>query len=464
MGVRHRNVGLRTFFVQYLLVLFVGFGGIVLIGICLLSFALKTGFVLSVSDVEAQIESQKSEIASAESVDVGMIPKTCKFAVISSEGEYLYGNMGKPETDTAWKTIQSGRRTSGGFSLTDWDADCYFPIERRDEVCIVEYSALSQFSQKFLREHLPAPEIGLFWTILAAFLAEILLLSKFYGKKISRKLIPLRDATEKIQRKDLAFDIQYSGIREIDSVLQSLDSMKAELKRSLQTQWNMEQMRKTQISALAHDLKTPLTVIRGNAEMLDDTQQTQEQNECTRYILKNAEQMQQYIQMLIDLSKMESGYPLKMETVDTKQFLHDFYAQLSSLAAMKRICVETEEEHLPNTLYLDAALMSRALINIAANAVEYSPEHGKIQCSVSEKDGMVRFTITDSGKGFSSQDLENATKQFYQGDSSRNSKFHYGMGLFIADSIVKRHGGTLTIANSPITGGGMVTMEGSLKK
>lgn len=456
MGLRNKNIRLRTFFVQYLLALFVGFLLIVLISVGLFFTSLKTGFIISVGDVEANIESKKTEIASAKTVSADLIPETCEYAVVSENGEFLSGSMTKSEADDAWNVIQSGRRTSGISLMTGLNAQCYFPIERQNEIVIVKYS--SQFSAEFLREHLPAPEIVLFWTILAAILAEIILLSRLYGRKISRKLIPLQTATEKIENKDLEFEVQYSGIQEIDVALQSLESMKTELKRSLETQWKIEQTRKMQISALAHDIKTPLTVVRGNAEMLNDTDQTGDQREFTHYILKNANQMEQYVQMLIELSKAEACYLLQRENVNTRAFLDELYSQFHALVSIKHLKTEFEEKNLPEIINLDSSLMQRAIMNIVSNAVDYSPDGGLIQFFVSAEKHRFRFTVEDSGKGFSAEDLKNAAIQFYQGDSSRSSKSHYGMGLFIADSIVRQHGGSLSIANSA-KGGGMVTIE-----
>ena len=458
MGLRNKNIRLRTFFVQYLLALFVGFLLIVLISVGLFFTSLKTGFIISVGDVEANIESKKTEIASAKTVSADLIPETCEYAVVSENGEFLSGSMTKSEVDDAWNAIQSGRRTSGISLMTGLNVQCYFQIERQNEFVIVKYSALSQFSAEFLREHLPAPEIVLFWTILAAILAKIILLSRLYGRKISRKLIPLQTATEKIENKDLEFEVQYSGIQEIDVALQSLESMKTELKRSLETQWKIEQTRKMQISALAHDIKTPLTVVRGNAEMLNDTDQTGDQREFTHYILKNANQMEQYVQMLIELSKAEGGYLLQRENVNTRAFLDELYSRIHALVSIKHLKTEFEEKNLPEIINLDSSLMQRAIMNIVSNAVDYSPDGGLIQFFVSAENHRFRFTVEDSGKGFSAEDLKNATMQFYQGDSSRSSKSHYGMGLFIVDSIVRQHGGSLSIANSA-KGGGMVTIE-----
>ncbi|SNT12428.1 His Kinase A (phospho-acceptor) domain-containing protein [Anaerovirgula multivorans] len=210
---------------------------------------------------------------------------------------------------------------------------------------------------------------------------------------------------------------------------------------------------------MAHDLKTPLTVVRGNAEMLCDTEQTEEQKEHTCYILKNADQMEQYVQMLIDISKAEAGYSLQLKDVNMRTFLNNLYTQINALASVKQLKTEFDEKDLPDIIGIDASLMQRAIINVVSNAVDYSKEHGAIWFSVSAEDNKIRFIVTDSGKGFSPKDLKNAINQFYQSDFSRSSKLHYGMGLFIADSIVKQHGGTLVVANSPATGGGMVTIE-----
>jgi K+-sensing histidine kinase KdpD len=79
-----------------------------------------------------------------------------------------------------------------------------------------------------------------------------------------------------------------------------------------------------------------------------------------------------------------------------------------------------------------------------------------VQDSINNK---ISFIITDSGKGFSSEDIESATKQFYMGDRNRASKVYYGTGLFIAEGIIKLHGGTLKIANLSFTGGGQVTIR-----
>ncbi|SCN25021.1 Sensor protein CreC [Clostridium sp. N3C] len=458
MGLISKNIRLRTFFVRYLLALFVGFLLIVLIIVGIFFISLKTGFIISVGEVEADIQSKRNEIASAKIVSEELIPETCQYAVLSKNGEFLLGSMAKLEADNAWKEIESGRRSSGIFLMNGLNPQCYFPIERQNEIVILKYSALTQFSSKFLRKHLPPPVILVFLIIFVSIPVEIILLSRFYARKISRKLIPLQIATEKIENKDLEFEVQFSGIQEIDIALQSLESMKTDLKRSLEMQWNIEQKRKMQISALAHDIKTPLTVVRGSAEMLKDTNQTEEQKEFINYILKNANQMEQYVQMLIELSKAEDGYIFKREKVNTRTFLDELYSKIHALVSIKNLKTEFQEKNLPEIMNIDSSLMQRAIMNITSNAVDYTPEGGVIKFYALAENYRFQFIVEDSGKGFSTEDLKKAKMQFYQGDSSRSSKSHYGMGLFIADSIVRQHGGSLSLANTE-KGGARVTIE-----
>lgn len=99
-----------------------------------------------------------------------------------------------------------------------------------------------------------------------------------------------------------------------------MDKMRKELKLSLENQWKAEQSRKEQISALAHDLKTPLTIIRGNAEILFDTSPTEEQAESIHFIEESSLQMQSYIKMLIELAKDTDLYNLQYQTLSFLDF------------------------------------------------------------------------------------------------------------------------------------------------
>ena len=121
------------------------------------------------------------------------------------------------------------------------------------------------------------------------------------------QLSPLFEATEKVAEQNLDFEVGHSKIKEFEDVLCSFSDMKNNLKLSLEKQWSAEQLQKEQIAALAHDLKTPLTVIQGNIDLISETELDDEQRLYAGYITESSGQMGVYIRTLIDISRTVAG-------------------------------------------------------------------------------------------------------------------------------------------------------------
>ena len=450
--LRPRTIKIRTIFLGYLIT--------IRIIACLLLFVLIMSYVVLSANGEilpgyfaaAQLSAAKNKIAASETIPPEFIPNTCDYAVFTKQGKFISGNLSKAAADAAWKF---GIVKKGGINRIYH----YLPIYRKNDICIVRYTYIEQFRSPVLQKFLPSPVFSFFVLFVAGSIFDIFLLASLFGKYITKKMSSLQNATEKIRNKDLEFTVESSGVREIDNMLQSLDNMKEALKTSLKKQWKMEKERRKQISALAHDIKTPLTVVRGNADLLARTCQTEKQKEYTAFIEESTHQMEQYIKTLIEISKAEIGYSLNKQSVDSKLFINSIYSQIAALAAFKKLTIDFKTHNLPESFNADSGLLQRALMNIASNAVDYSPENTKIDFSVEAVGDDIYFCIIDCGKGFSPDALKKAAQQFYMSDKSRTSKAHYGMGLFIAKSIAEQHGGTLLLENSAETGGGKVTVK-----
>lgn len=456
---KERSVRLRTIFIQYLLLLFVL---TVLLTAVLwggLSLAMQNGFILPANYAELEIAEHKAEIASVEKVTRQMIPSICEYALYGRDGAYLSGSIPQGEAEEIWSGLQTGMHIRGGFAGTMLGARYLVPIERKDGTCVIGYSIAAEFASPALRRVLPPPEIAVSVLFLVAFLAEVLFLSGLFGRHLAKKLRGLQQATEKIQEQDLDFTVAPCGIREIDEVLHSLDQMKTALKASLFRQWGLEQERREQVSALAHDIRTPITVVRGNTDLLAETRQTEEQREYTDYIAESTGQIEKYVKALSEISRAESGFGIHRETIGSKAFMNEVRQHVEALTAVKKIRLKFETHNLPPSFDADPDLLQRALMNVATNAVDYSPENGEIDFYAEAAENGIRFRVSDYGKGFSPADLKQAAARFYMGDPSRAAKAHHGMGLFIAKSIAEQHGGTLSVANSGDTGGGMVTLS-----
>ncbi|MFC0905803.1 sensor histidine kinase [Clostridium sp. MT-14] len=452
MGLKNSK-SFRSLFVEYIiyfifstfiLFLFVFFG---------FDFMLKANIVFPANYFEKKIQQNGNEIARAEKVTEALVPEGCQYGVYSRQGKVLYGNFKAGEFQEVWRDFKNNKMNSGRNGY-------YKFFYRSNEICIVRYPLRAQFTNLFLRKYFPDIENLLYILAFLIFIMEVLLLSARFGRYFSKEMDILMKITERIKQRNLDFSPRHSRIHEIDRVINSLDQMKRALKDSLEKQWNMESARKNQISSLAHDIKTPLTIIRGNAELMKESCSDSEAMKYNQHILESAGEIEHYLELLMDMIKSESSIDFNPVKIDTKTFFKKVESQGKALAARRDLQFENSKgENVPEFFRGDENLLYRALLNVISNAVEYSPEGGKINFKLERKDHRISFSVEDSGRGFSKEELQLAGEQFYRGDSSRNSRDHYGMGLFIAKSFVRLHRGCIKLSNSKITGGALVILE-----
>ena len=335
----------------------------------------------------------------------------------------------------------------------------YLLVTRENEYVVLQYYIGAQYTNEWMNTHLPSPDILLIILIAAGGIFVCLFLTTRFANKFRLQLDPMYESTSEVAKQNLDFEVGHSNIKEFEDVLLSFSHMKESLKASLEQQWEAEHMQKEQIAALAHDLKTPLTVIQGNADLISETELDEEQRLYAEYISSSSEQMQLYIRTLIDISRAASGYQLHMEDIDVLSYVEQLRGQIDALCQTKKIGLQMELEHLPDVLSADKLLLERAIMNVINNAMDYSPQDSSIHISKIGGKQHLKITVTDAGPGFSQEDLLHAKEQIYMADHSRSSNMHFGMGLFITKSIVQQHGGQLDLSNSEKTGGAQVTIS-----
>lgn len=128
-------------------------------------------------------------------------------------------------------------------------------------------------------------------------------------------------------------------------------------------------------------------------------------------------------------------------------------------AAGKKQTIQFECENLPKWICVNEKLLIRSWENLVYNAIEYTPQGGMIRICISEGNEQLEISVEDEGSGFSAEDLQSAKNLFYQGDKSRHSRKHYGMGLYLAEQFAKENGGSLTLANSTRMKGAWVRLR-----
>ena len=452
MGVKK----LRSVFMRYALCLALAVFMVVAVNVGVYLFCVSIGAIYPLTSISTAIEREKDNLRSVRQVEESDIPYPCEYVIFTKDGQYAGGSIGWEYSTAIWNTCMEGGRTRDGSHL-------YSVIEREDEILILRYRMTAQFGNAALRSIFPSADWLLIVTILLEILLSLIAISFIFGKYLGKKIDKLLTVVHKIEDQDLEFEIQKSRLFEVDQALDALDHMRLALRQSLERQWYDDKMRQEQLSALAHDLKTPLTIICGNTELLFDTSLSAEQRECAEYIENSSLQMQEYVQALIEAAKSWDSYKPCMKRVSIDSLLLELKNQIDGLCTVNNISLHWDCGHYPAYIMADHDLLIRMLINVLSNAVEHTPQGGEVIFEIEEHSNELFFLITDTGKGFSDEALKHATEQFFMEDDSRISKSHYGIGLYVAASIAKKHNGKIILENSAVAGGAKVTIQISLK-
>lgn len=290
---KHRTI--TGVFLRYICV-FVGGALLWLLFLAVILIVLVAmGEVLPANYVEIQLKEKAAAFREAPEITEEMIPMECTYGVYEQDGGWLYGTFSGEGRKKAWehyktKNIYSGMRG-------------YYRFIERDmgEVCIVNYWIRTLFKSPLLRKYLPRVEVLLPMVYLVLFLLHAMVISRRFGKYMRDRLEVLNEVTGEIRNQNLEFEKRNSELKEVDEVLESLYQMKEALRESLFRQWDLEKNREEQIAALAHDIKTPLTVIRGNAELLEEGELGEAEREYNRDIRQSAAIMEEYLAMLNEI-------------------------------------------------------------------------------------------------------------------------------------------------------------------
>lgn len=217
----------------------------------------------------------------------------------------------------------------------------------------------------------------------------------------------------------------------------------------------LEEMRKEFVGNVSHELKTPLTSIKGYVETLLDSNPDQKVSRSFLSIIREeANRLQRLIEDLLSLSRLESksDYASK-EQVDMIEVINDTVFLLGEKARRKSIALESD---LPNSLPLIDAnrdQMSRLIINLVDNAIKYTPKSGKVDIKVYNSNKKIIIEVEDNGIGIPEKDLPRIFERFYRVDKARSRKLGgTGLGLSIIKHIIEEHQGQISVESEPQQG------------
>ncbi len=451
MGIK-KTTSLKTFFWKFLCMLLLGLIGSAAIPFSLIYLGTATGVITYADYSEHSTKNLVPIIATTPDLSDVQLPIGCKYLVLDKNFQVKETTLEGDDFDRAMDYAISGK-------INENLSKQYLFVTRETEYVVLQYYIGSQFTNEWFYNHFPSPEILLYILIGINCIAVCVILTAKFAKNMRAQLSPLFEATEKVAEQYLDFEVGHSKIKEFEDVLHSFSDMKNNLKSSLEKQWSAEQLQKEQIAALAHDLKTPLTVIQGNIDLISETELDDEQRLYAEYITESSGQMGVYIRTLIDISRTVAGYQLNLEEFNIADYMEQIEAQANSLCLTKEICLHMEAGANLGTLKADKLLLERAIMNVIGNAFDYSPPKGTVYVAVLKKDDFLQISITDEGSGFTPEALHHAQEQFFMGNKSRTSNLHFGMGLYITSQIIGQHKGQLILKNSNETNGAQVIME-----
>jgi signal transduction histidine kinase len=264
---------------------------------------------------------------------------------------------------------------------------------------------------------------------------------------IAQILSPLRvlsRATDRVAQGDLPDRIRIKSRDELGQLGLSFEHMVDSLRRS-------ETLRQTMTADIAHELRTPVTIIQGTLEAILDGIYDPS-NETIAPIYEETLHLGSLIDDLRDLALAEAGeLRLAKERTDIVELVRQVSETAgSSVEQSPTVHVESAGE-IPELL-LDRKRFRQVLANLLSNALIYTPVEGEIRVNVRRVDGSIELSVSDTGPGISDEDLPHLFERFYRGDPARGRTGGSGLGLAIVRQWVEAHGGTIRAENRP-TGG-----------
>ena len=295
------------------------------------------------------------------------------------------------------------------------------------------------------RVHVMAKD--LFISAFVILISVALVVGLWVYRSIAVPLVKLKKATQNIKEGNLDFVLDVEGKDEFSELCQDFEEMRRRLKESTEEKSLMEKENRELISNISHDLKTPITAVKGYVEgIMDGVADTPEKQEkYIRTIYNKTNEMDHLINELTFYSKIDTN---RIPYTFSKLNVEDYFADCSEEVGLE---LETRGIELVYANYVEKDVMviadgeqiRRVIHNIISNAIKYMDKpKGIIQIRIKDVGDFIQIEIEDNGKGIGPKDLPYIFDRFYRTDVSRNSsKGGSGIGLSIVKKILEDHGG-----------------------
>lgn len=281
----------------------------------------------------------------------------------------------------------------------------------------------------------------------------------FYRNKLKKPIDVLNGASEKIANNDLNFHVFYDSKDEMGQLCSSFEKMRTSLEENNHEMWRSMDERKRLNAAFSHDLRTPLTVLRGYSDFLKNylpqgKVSEEKLNSTVSTMSAHIARMESYVRMMSEVQRLED-ICISAGKVNVDSFLGQLKSTAEVLAQGQKLEIQFVNTITDKEINIDAEIVVRVFENLISNAVRYAESMVTIRCK--SANGVLAIIISDDGKGFSDEDLKEATKPFYK-SKANVSGLHFGLGLNICKILCEKHGGGILLENVE-NGGASVTAK-----
>lgn len=434
-------MGMKTTLTIYFFkwIMRLGFVGvsIIIFNIGLITSGLNNNVFLPANEPIKQAEKIKAEIEKSKSINTKIIPSDLDYAIFNKHtSQLIHTNMTVREINKVKKAYESSK--SG-------KPNSYLKYDSQKESLMIHYTLRIQFKNIELRKIIPNPEVVLAIISILFYGGYLIINIRRFTKLIIEENQKLINVARKIKEKDLNIEFPTVTFNEYKDVMSAMQSLSEALIKSIQNEMRSKQSKAEQISYLIHDIKIPLTVIKGNIELLE-LEMNQDTQEHFHDITNSIKQIEVYIQEVIDINLNNKELKLNKVKISVSEFINKLEVDIQNISNIKIIFDESGLNDL--YLYVDINLIKRGIINILINGRERTPKNEYVQLIINQTEKVIQFIIIDKGPGFSKEALKKGTELFYTENSGRINNSHYGLGLTFTERVVKQHNGTIKLRNN----------------
>ncbi|MYL32167.1 HAMP domain-containing protein [Pontibacillus yanchengensis] len=284
------------------------------------------------------------------------------------------------------------------------------------------------------------------------FLTMILMIviwTTYISRTVLTPLKHIYQATEEMRDGNLDYPIVYKRKDEIGRFIEGFNVMRQHVKDSFKKQKQYEDSRKELIASISHDLRTPLSSIKGYVEGLRDgiVQNEEMKHRYLEVIHDKTDHLDHLIEDLFEFSKMEvDQLPIEKEVVNASVYFERLITKHQFELRNQAVELTYTNEVKPASILLDPIRVEQVMSNLIDNAVRYGSDRIKMDVHADDLEGTIAISITDNGQGIRKEDIPYIFTSFYRGEKSRSTySGGSGLGLSIVKYIVKAHGGDIRV-------------------